>query len=153
MNVSIGKSYVTFKSHIEQTTKSSKLENDVFELQQKEIRCNMHLTTRTNLKRLWFLVTGFEDFSKVLGPPASNSNVLPISQEIEFLGINCTASHVTVLRRTLGGFKEASRQKVKNPFSLVYRFPQRKLYIIQKTKLQIINYNKLKEQKRTINSI
>ena len=34
------------------------------------------------------------------------------------LGLNCTASHVNVLRGTRWGCKEASRQKIKYPFNI-----------------------------------
>ena len=50
------------------------------------------------------------------GWPARRPNVLPISQDTKSLRLNCTASHVNVLRRTPGGCKEASRQKIKYPF-------------------------------------
>ena len=62
----IRQSYVISKGLIEQITIRTKLENDVSELHQNEIRCDLHLTRTTNLKGLWFLVTGFEHFSKGL---------------------------------------------------------------------------------------
>ena len=57
----------------------------------------------------------FEHFSK--GLASRSPNVIPISQETMSLGLNCTASRVNVLRRTPGGCKEASRQKIKHPFT------------------------------------
>ena len=56
--------YVIFKGHIGQATICTKIENDFYKLHQKEIRCNLHLNKTTNLKGLWFLVTGSEHFLK-----------------------------------------------------------------------------------------
>ena len=111
-----GQSYIIFKGHIGQTTIRTKIENDVFELHQKEIRCSLHLTTTRNLKELWFPVTGFEHFSK--SEPACRPNVLPISEKTMSLGLIWLASQVKVLRRTPGGCKDALRQKIRNPFKL-----------------------------------
>ena len=43
------------KGHIGQTTICTKLANDVFELHQKEIICNLHLTSTKNLGDFDFL--------------------------------------------------------------------------------------------------
>ena len=45
-------SYIISKGHIGQTTIRTKLENDVSELHQKGIRCDLHLTGTTNFKGL-----------------------------------------------------------------------------------------------------